>query len=331
MSAGRLAAVVITHNRLDQLQQTVARLLAADTSYLERLVVFDNGSGPDTGEWLRTVTDPRLHVIRSDHNLGGAGGFAAAMRACHDRFNPDWMVLMDDDARPMSDALMQFHIQDRRAFAVWAAAVHTPTGEICDMNRPWIHPFGSLRGFIQSLWRGRDGFHMGPRDYAGGIRGVDGASFVGLFLSRKAIEQAGFPKGELFLYADDVLYSLDLPKVGFDPELQWEHDCASLSPGGLTPLWKVYYYHRNLTLAYRRAAGPVLFWPVLALKALSWWLRARIYGDNAGTYLRLLARALRDGLRGDLSLSHAQVCQRASEPCEDRQIVPSEQQKPQRG
>jgi GT2 family glycosyltransferase len=331
MSAGRLAAVVITHNRLEQLQKTLTRLLTADASYLEQVVVFDNGSSSETGVWLAGQSDPRLYVIRSEDNLGGAGGFEAAMRACHERFDPDWMVLMDDDARPMSDAIMQFHIKDRSGFAVWAAAVRTLKGEICDMNRPWHHPFRSLRTAFQSLTRGREGFHLGARDYeSGSIQPVDGASFVGLFVSRRAIEQAGFPDGRLFLYADDVLYALALPQIGFDPDLHWEHDCESLNAGRITPLWKAYYYHRNLTLSYRQAAGPLLFWPVLALKYLTWRRQIQAQPQGARAALCLLHRAICDGLRRDLSLEFDQVRALASAPCEDLQMIASEQQKPQR-
>lgn len=330
MNAGRLAAVVITHNRLAQLQRTLARLLACDAAQLDRLVVFDNGSDAETARWLATQSDPRLHVIRSERNLGGAGGFEAAMRACQSRFDPDWMVLMDDDARPMSDALMQFHARDRRAHDVWAAAVRTPAGEICDMNRPWHHPFRSLKTTVKSLLHGREGFHLGARDYAGSIQAVDGASFVGLFVSRQAIAQAGFPDGRLFLYADDVMYALRLPKIGFDPDLHWEHDCESLSAGRIAPSWKAYYYHRNLTIAYRQAAGPMLFWPVLALKYLAWRHQLPGRGQGRRRALNLLHRALRDGLRRDLSLTHDQVMALTSDPGKDLQMVTAQQQQPQR-
>ena len=318
-NAGRLVAVVVTYNRLTQLRTTLARLLAAKPAHVQAIVVYDNASSDGTTEYLASLNDPRLHICHSRHNLGGAGGFEAAMRAAVTRFDPDWLLLMDDDARPLPDALAAFHRAPREGFAAWAAAVCYPDGTICDMNRPWINPFRSAGTLLRALARGgRNGFHMGPDDYAGPeIRPIDGGSFVGLFLSRAAIGKAGYPDGRLFLYGDDVLYTLGLSQAGgtiaFDPALRFEHDCATLSGRTLSPLWKVYYFHRNQVLVYRRAAGPVLFWPVLALRVLLWASRARAYGPEAPRYRALLRLALKDGLTRNLARPRAEITARASE------------------
>jgi GT2 family glycosyltransferase len=301
-----LVAIVVTFNRLEQLKQTLNRLLETDTRDLNAVLVLDNASTDGTAEWLAAQSDPRLHVQTSPHNLGGAGGFETAMRMTTDRFDPDWVVLMDDDARPLPGCLARFAQEPRDTHDAWAAAVHYPSGRLCDMNRPWINPFRSTRDLLRTLRRGRDAFHVTAAQCAETAprRQIDGGSFVGLFLSRAAIAKGGYPDGKLFLYGDDVLYTLGLSQAGgqicFDPALRFEHDCETLSSESpvMTPLWKVYFFHRNQVLVYRRAAGPVLFWPVLALKALSWSRRARAYGSDAPAYRRLLRRALKDGLKG---------------------------------
>jgi GT2 family glycosyltransferase len=314
-----LVALVVTYNRLEKLQATLARLLDSPPGVLRAVLVFDNAAEDGTAAWLAAQRDDRLAVIRSAENLGGAGGFAAAIAAARDRFDPDWLVLMDDDARPAPGVLARFAAGRRDGFDAWAAAVTYPDGRICDMNRPWINPFRSGRDLFRGLARGRDGFHLTQADYAGEtVKPVDGGSFVGLFLSRRALALAGLPDARLFLYGDDVLYTLGLTRaggrIGFDPALVFEHDCATLRPGGaLSPLWRAYYFHRNQVLVYRAAAGPVLFWPVVALKAASWALRARAYSRPL-PYLRLLGLALGDGLRGRLDRPRAEVLARAGAP-----------------
>lgn len=298
--AGQLVAIVVTHNRLEQLKTTLTRLL--ESPGLSGVLVFDNASDDATPAYLAAQSDPRLHVLSSPGNLGGAGGFETAMRAAVTRFDPDWLVLMDDDARPLPGTLEAFQAATRNTHEAWAAAVHYPDGAICDMNRPWINPFRNARSLLRGLARGRNGFHMGAAEYASPeIRPIDGGSFVGLFLSRAAIQRAGYPDGRLFLYGDDVLYTLGLSQAGgriaFDPALRFEHDCATLTGQTMSPLWKVYYFHRNQVMVYRRAAGPVLFWPVLALRAALWWRKASAYGPRAPHYRRLLRLALADGLR----------------------------------
>lgn len=308
-----LAALVVTHNRLDKLKVTLARLLETPAEALAHLVVVDNASSDGTGDWLESLSDPRLTVLDLDRNTGGAGGFAAGMAHVRDHLDPDWTVLMDDDARPRPGALQAFHATDRSTCDAWAAAVTYPDGRICEMNRPWVNPFWHFSAFLRAARRGRAGFHLPEDAYtAQGPTPIDGGSFVGLFLSRDALRRTPLPDPGLFVYGDDVLYTLRLSgqggTVAFDPQLEWEHDCASFDPGQrMQPLWKAYYYHRNLILAYRRAAGPVFFWPAFWMARAGWRARAAAYGSEAPAYRRILEKAIRDGLRGDLSLGHEEV------------------------
>lgn len=313
--AQELVAVVVTHNRLAKLKITVARLLEDPPNTLAHLVVVDNASDDGTGDWLSGLSAPRLTVLSLDRNTGGAGGFAAGMAHVRDQLDPDWTVLMDDDARPRPGAMAAFHAADRISADGWAAAVTYPDGRICEMNRPWVNPFWHVPAFLRAVRRGRAGFHLSEGAYSAETpTSIDGGSFVGLFLSREALANTPLPDPRLFVYADDVIYTLTLSgaggKVAFDPALEWEHDCASFDPNQrMQPLWKVYYYHRNLILAYRRAAGPVFFWPAYLMARRGWRARAAAYGTDAPAYRRILEKAIRDGLRGDLSLTHAEVTQ----------------------
>lgn len=314
----RLVAVVVTYNRLDQLRLTVARLLAATSEGLDRIIVIDNASTDGTAGWLAAQNDPHLVVQRCAVNGGGAGGFEAGMRFAVDTFDPEWILVMDDDARPAPGAVAAFLDADRSSAMAWSAAVYHPDGRICDMNRPTLNPFwhrgmvwrtlkGALRG------RGRAGFHLNPADYEGSdFRAVDSGSFVGLFVSRAAIKTVGYPDGSLFIYGDDVLYSLAMRQAGgtilFDPAIRFEHDFTTISGADqrFRPLWKSYYHYRNLLMVYRLAAGP-WFWLVLLMMMVKWALKARFHSGERGRYLMLLGRAIRDGLLRRTQIPHARV------------------------
>jgi GT2 family glycosyltransferase len=293
-----LVAVVVTFNRLEQLKTTLSQLLREGPS-LAGCIVLDNGSTDGTADWLSTQQDPRLVVQWSRENLGGSGGFAAVMKAAKTLFDPDWIVLMDDDARPLSGTFHTFMSKNRSSADAWAARVTYPDGTLCDMNRPWVNPFSSPLAFARTLIKGRDGFHITEKSHQ--ISAIDGTSFVGLFLSRHVIDRIGYPDPDLFIYGDDVLYTLAMTRAGlalkYDPLLAFEHDCETFTAKAtMSPLWKVYYYHRNQVFVYRAAAGPVLFWPLLALRAVLWRLRANRYGVDKSQYLHLLNLALRDGI-----------------------------------
>jgi len=310
----RLVAVVVTHNRLDKLKPTLARLLESPAAELQAVVVVDNASSDGTGAWLAAQLDPRLVVVASAENLGGAGGFERGMRLAAERFDPDWMVVMDDDARPAPGALAAFHAAPRAGDTACAAAVYFPDGRICEMNRPSVNPFWNPRVFLRTLRRGRDGYHIPYSDYeATEPRPIDLTSFVGLFLPRRIIRETGFPEGRLFLYGDDVIYTLQLRRRGlrivFDPRVRFEHDCSTFENDHrrvFYPLWKVYYTYRNGLLMYRAAAG-VLFWPLLLLLVPKWWLAVGRYGADRATYLHLMRCAVTDALRGRVDRSHDEV------------------------
>lgn len=312
----RLVAVVVTHNRLPDLQTTLARLLQSPAQDLAAVVVFVNASTDGTARWLdeQVQADGRVDVIRSDANIGGAGGFEQGMRHAVATYDPDWLVLMDDDGRPEADTLARFHAEDRSTAQVWGGACYLPEGGICDMNRPTLNPFWN-RAALWAILRGqgRSGFHLGAPEYAGTqTHEIDSASFVGFFISRAGIARAGYPDGSLFIYGDDVLYSLKLRQLGgrilFDPALRFEHDYTTTkgSKQQFSPLWKAYYHHRNLLMVYRLCAGGwfVLVLPVVTLK---WLMKARHYGTQKGRYLAVVSRALRDGLLSRTQVDHQEV------------------------
>ncbi|WGW06043.1 glycosyltransferase [Tropicibacter oceani] len=313
--AGRLVAVVVTYNRLAQLQVTVPRLLASPKADLAAVVVVDNASDDGTAEWLSGQEgDPRLTVIRCKTNLGGAGGFETGMREAVKRFDPDWIVVMDDDARPEPGALARFHASDRSGAEAWAAAVYHLDGRICDMNRPSINPFWHRKVLWRTLTgKGRDGFHIGQAEYGATTPcGIDGASFVGLFVSRAGIERVGYPDGRLFIYGDDVLYTLGLTRAGgrilFDPTIRFEHDFSTMTDADkrFRPLWKSYYHYRNLLMVYRMASG-WLFPLVLVAAAGKWLLKVRHHSGERRAFVLLVLRALRDGLLRRTDVPHDRV------------------------
>ena len=300
-----LVAVVVTHERPEQLRRTLASLMAVSHQALAHVVVVDNCSQDSTAAVLEDLPSARVRVLRLPDNRGGAGGFEAGLRMAAEEFDPDWIVLMDDDARPLPGALEAF-VGAQPATAAAAAAVFHPNGPICEMNRPGRNPFWHPGRLLRTLAFGsRRGFHLADVDYAAGapIVEVDTASFVGFFLGRAARLRAGLPDGQLFIYGDDVLYSLRLRRaglgIGFMPQIRFEHDCAAFGLGfSYRPLWKVYYHCRNGVAIARAAAGPLVFPAALAWYLLQWLGRSRhVPAAERGLYRQLIWWGIRDGLR----------------------------------
>ena len=312
-----LAAVVVTYNRLDQLKTTLTRLL---DEAVDHIIVVNNASSDDTGAWLDTQDDPRLHPLHLAENTGGAGGFEAGLRLAHSTYDPDWTVLMDDDARPEAGAMARFTAETATLDAdigCVAAAVFYPNGTLCEMNRPSQNPFWSGRLFRDTLLKGnRAGFHLADSAFTPDAprHPIDIASFVGYFINRHALAKAGYPEGGLFIYGDDVLYSLRLRRAGIGmvlmPSVRFEHDCGTMGQGFIyRPLWKIFYHCRNGVSIARQAAGPLIFPAALLYYIRLWHRRGAHYTDaERRVYRRLMWRGIRHGLmrkRGRDATAHA--------------------------
>ena len=278
--AGVIVAVVVTRNRLDQIQRTIRRLL---DSPINQIIVVNNASTDGTYAWLETIEEPRVQIDHLERNLGGAGGFARGIALAVGRYDPDWVLLLDDDARPQTGAIEAFRQLNLSTWDAVASAVYYPGGQICEMNRPSRNPFWSRDVFSSTIRAGgRSGFHVPDTAFAAGqMTEIDVGSFVGFFVSRQAIERTGLPDARLFIYGDDVLYSLAMrragARIGFSADVAFEHDCGTRATHDgkrVNPLWKAYYLIRNKIVVYRDVAGP-LFWLILPGLVARWLLRSR--------------------------------------------------------
>lgn len=311
-----VAAVIVTHDRLEQLRQTLARTLALPFA---RVVVVDNASGDGTAEFLAGQDDPRLHVLREAENRGGAGGFARGFEAVAQAGEIEWLVCYDDDAYPQADALQAFAAlaPDSGVGAV-AAAVRLPDGGISSMNRPGINPFWSPGRLWRAVARRTNRFGVPDAAYAGPPRPVDYASFVGLFVRCALVRgPLGLPRAELFIYGDDALYTLSIRRLGhallFAPRIRFVHDCAT-TPGRhrvFEPLWRAYYAIRNGLVFYRALSG-ACFYPVMAPLLLAFWFASAWRYPDRRRFWRVARAAVMDGLRQDCSRPHRDVLRLAA-------------------
>lgn len=89
---GGIAIVVLTHNRVHLLQQCVENVLLRTSDATREIVIWDNGSTDGTPDYLASLDDPRIRVVRSDENVG-MNGYARAFRQTTSPF----MVDLDDD------------------------------------------------------------------------------------------------------------------------------------------------------------------------------------------------------------------------------------------
>jgi len=293
----RIAAVVVTFNRLSLVQRLVARL--RETPGLAEIIVVDNASTDGTGEWLaEAASDDGTPLVAHplDRNRGGAGGFHEGLRLAVER-GADLAWLMDDDGLPEPGCLALLLEHD---FDFWGPVVV----DEADPSR-LVFPI-RLPGSTRVVHR-MDDVLAAAQD--GVIRDVV-IPFNGVLVTRELVERIGLPREEYFIWGDDHEYRLRAERAGgrvatvvgaavhhpsvgdLGTPMMFGRTTYNHSPSDL----KHYCMARNNLLNLREYRG----WPhALAFVAKTAWFYT-VTRPNLGR-LRLSFEAMRAGLRGDFT------------------------------
>ncbi|CAK0749296.1 rhamnopyranosyl-N-acetylglucosaminyl-diphospho-decaprenol beta-1,3/1,4-galactofuranosyltransferase [Gammaproteobacteria bacterium] len=296
MQPPRVAALVVTYQRPDELRQVILGLLG-QTRVPDHIIVFDNG-GPERASAILMDYAGSMEIIRSEHNLGGAGGFAQGLAQGLTR-GVDWIWLLDDDAIPVPDALA----------CLLAALPNLPanTGVVCCGVREYGHWGFRHRRYFER-WTGWER-SLGATAYDRDRVEIDTGSFVGFMVSAKAVQAVGVPDAAFFLAYDDTDYSLRLQNAGWRLWLVSgsvvDHLRSRSSRLHSSRFGNKHYYNiRNRLVVKRRYAR---LRHLATIEGLAYgillWIVAGGWQDGAGW--RTLGRAMADGIAGRLGSSRA--------------------------
>ncbi len=291
----RVCAVVVTYKRKALLRQCLDALLG-QTRAVEEILVVDNRSDDGTVEMV-AVDFPGAKLLKLSENMGGAGGFYEGIKeSLKGKF--DWVWIMDDDGIPAPDCLEKLLAHSRRN------SVMVPVQQDEDGGRHGV-----------MVWDGRVDIDRTEQIIAGShpVTGNFVFTFVGPMLSREIIEAVGLPVKEFFIFFDDSEYSLRIQEAGGEiiivPDAVMSHPHGKPRPvrflwhsrsRNLAIPWKCYYSTRNSLYVQTRGGRPrqeLLNYSFAQFKHL---LGDVLYEPRRWECLRMHARALWDGARGNL-------------------------------
>ena len=234
----RIAAVVVTYNRIDLLRKCIDCLRL--NKPLDSIIVVDNGSSDGTPEWLSSQTD--LKVLRQG-NVGGSGGFHTGIDfALKDE--ADFIWCMDDDVFPRPNCLEELLKEASDKSIGILAPRRLIEGKIYTndfLRFDLSNPFASLHSGKLRKMRVSE-----PTDIAG-------TAFEGPLIRREVVEIIGLPNKDLFIFCDDTDYCLRAKMAGFriryvpkalmDKHKFFSND--SWTERNIKKKWKRYYQVRN--------------------------------------------------------------------------------------
>ena len=275
-----VAALLVTHNRHEVLQETLDAIFA-QTRPPDSVLVVDNASSDSTAS--RLARDQRVRCLPLTDNLGPAGGFAAGFEALHgDAF--DWYWLLDDDSVPNEHALER----------LCAALAARPTAAAIG-GRGGVVRFGYIR-HVSDPTRAR------LRALGHGLYAVDFVLNDGALISDRLVDAVGVPRRDLFIMMEDVEYTLRAHRAGLEIVLldavllQPKHLGATGGDGG-SPVWRGYYQSRNQVRIAIDSRSPLMLAGCAVRQARLLTADAR-RKDRRRERMQLRVRGIRDGITG---------------------------------
>ena len=264
-----VAVVVVTYNRAALLTGMLAGLAALERRP-DAVIVVDNASTDHTAAVLDAARnrhgDLPLQVVRSEENLGGAGGFHLGVRTAHEQgFDRVW--LMDDDVVPAPDCLTVLMAQDRDCLIAvredTSGALVEKAAVTFDLRNPLhVKPKTAM---VETTY--------GTRAAMPALSEVENVAFEGFMCRRRVIDAIGLPDASFFIFYDDVDFAIRARRAGFriwavrdavlvrQLDFDQQHDL-----GG----WKGFYMYRNLFVVHRRHGENVL------VRAKPWLIAAGV-------------------------------------------------------
>lgn len=282
-----VAIVVVTHNRADMLETMLAGL-ARLAPAPDRVIVVDNASSDRTADVL---AGSDAQVIRSEENLGGAGGFRLGVRAAHEQgFDRIW--LMDDDVVPAPDCLGVLLARDEPCLMAVREDRQGNLAEYAATRFDLTHPW-AIKPKTASVVDEYPSRAAMPETVP-----LENVAFEGFMIKRCVVDDIGLPDDTFFIFYDDCDYAIRARRAGFaivavrdavlvrQFDFDQQHDLAG---------WKGYYMYRNLFAVHLRYGENVLVRLKPFLIAAVVVLLSPLRGGRAEA--RNVTRGLRDARR----------------------------------
>lgn len=287
----RVAAVVVTYNRLPLLQKCIEHL-RGQTIPCDILVV-NNASTDGTTSWL-AAEQAADHLLTYDtgKNLGGAAGFNYGMRwAVEAGYTYLWV--MDDDCLPEPHALEKLMEADKMLggdYGWLSSRCFWKDGSECRMN-------------LQKL---KKSFIAYDPLVKHGLAQAKQATFVSLFLRTETVKQFGLPISEFFIWGDDIEYTRRIAVRGKRPSFvvgqsrvihaMRDNNGSSIALDTAERIDRYRYAFRNEAYTYRQeGVGGILYY--FAKCGLNFCRIMVLAPDHKGKRLQVLFTSMVKGIQ----------------------------------
>lgn len=200
----KIAAVVVTYNRLHLLKECI-QALRAQTYPLNKIIVINNSSTDGTLEWLLEQKD--IDTVTQD-NTGSAGGQYSGIKKAYEE-GYDWIWCMDDDGIAIETTLKKLIEASNKSFTgneIYGSLVINPNNhEQLAFKLPKIKTnIKYVDVYLKYTQKMSDitSYATEKQTYL-----YPGAMYFNSVLFHKSIvKKIGFPNPQLFIWGDETEY-----------------------------------------------------------------------------------------------------------------------------
>ena len=227
----KIAAVVVTFNRLDLLKKCIESI-RNQTRKLDEIIIINNSSTDGTLEWLNEQTD--LTVITQE-NSGSAGGQYTGIKTAYEK-GYDWIWCLDTDVIPNSTSLQAFlesEISLDISTGFLSSLIFFKDGKLCNVNIPYLH----LEKKVVESFVVVDNLE------------IISSSFGSVLFRGHIIDKIGLPDKRYFIWGDDVDYTFRIIERGYKGYLIKKSIATHYAPSNeLNPFLDLNY--RDIKMKY---------------------------------------------------------------------------------
>lgn len=301
MELPKISCVVVTYNRKDYLYNCL-NAIAKQNFKPSSVYIIDNASTDGTYEMLlnKHMVNTEFngiifYYIRLNENTGGAGGFYRGMKLAYENETPDALWVMDDDGCPEPDCLKEL------AFYF----------DKYDYIAPLVLPYGNDNYLSFNYYGEKDVKKVIKESSYNDIIENYACPFNAILYSSRLIKTIGYPNKDMFIWGDEIDYTLRAKKAGFQPmtiirAIHRHPEDRMITKKFLwypvipIPLrWKAYFYYRNFTYNYIREQG---FFSRFKFQIYQYFYLAIIKRNIK--WIKTFNEAYRDGINADFSRTH---------------------------
>jgi len=218
MNQPKVSIIILNWNGLEDTIECLESLKKINYPNYE-VIVVDNGSEGNDAQALEEKFDNYIHLIKNDRNYGYAGGANIGMRYALNNSNPDYLLLLDNDAVVDPEFLTEMVkvAEADPTIGIAGAKVyyydepdrlHFLGGKI-DMGKEII---AVTSGLIKEKILVRKEIDSGQYDL---IKEVEGIVFWCVLLKRESVESIGFLDERYFFGWSDLDYGIRAREAGF--------------------------------------------------------------------------------------------------------------------